>query len=113
VEIDAYDFGRIIIGGRPYTSDVLLLPGEVYSPWWRKEGHAICLEDLERALAARPRLLVVGTGFYGMVKVPPQLLEVLKERGIETIVQGTVEACQTYNRLCAQGGVVAALHLTC
>lgn len=60
--------------------------------------------------------LVVGTGAYGMVRIPPEMEEFLKAKGIELMAQPTAEACQTFNRICAAGRrekTVAALHLTC
>jgi len=56
---------------------------------------------------------VVGTGYSGMMNVPPETRKSVESEGIELIVQKTAEACQTFNHLIESRTVVAALHLTC
>ena len=112
--IDSYDFGEIVIDKRRYISDLIIFPGRVSSGWWRREGHSLCLEDLEEALRERPEVLVVGTGYSAMMKVPSEVKGILESTGIELIVQSTQDACKIYNKLLRSGRrVVAALHLTC
>jgi hypothetical protein len=111
--IDGYGFGRIEVDGREYRSDLILLPGRVLDSWWRREGHRLCLQDLEEALACRPEVLVIGQGKPGLMKVPPELAEELKRRGIEVFAAPTEQAVREYNRLCGSRRTVAALHLTC
>lgn len=105
--------GMITIDGRRYTSDVIILPHTVVSSWWRREGHAVVLDDLADALAARPRILVIGTGVRGMMAVSPETIQALTRAGIEVIAEPTPRAAETYNRLAGEGGVVGCMHLTC
>ena len=111
--IDAYQFGLIVVGGKNYTSDVIISPDSVRSEWWRKEGHQLCLEDIADIIDENPEVLIVGTGAFGLVKVPPEIQEELNSRGIKVVVEDTEKACRTYNRLCPSRRVIAALHLTC
>ncbi|MFQ6107720.1 MAG: Mth938-like domain-containing protein [Thermoplasmata archaeon] len=111
--IDSYEFGRIVVNGREYRSDVIIHSEGVDSSWWRKEGHSLCVEDLERIMTRHPRILIVGTGYSGVMKVPPEVVKMLDSRGIEVIVRRTAEACKEYNERAGSQGVVAALHLTC
>jgi len=111
--IESYRFGRIVIDGKSYTSDVIIYPDRVEANWWRREGHRLAPEDLEGVVEHEARALVVGTGSFGLVQVPPETLEYLTSKGFEVIVQTTDDACQTYNRLSEQGAVIAALHLSC
>lgn len=114
--IESYDFGLIVIKGRRYTSDVIVFPERVIESWWRKEGHRIYVEDLKEILdrEPRPEVLVVGTGYYGIVKISPEVETVLKSEGIELVAQPTKEACQTFNKLLKSNRRVAgAFHLTC
>jgi hypothetical protein len=112
--IDSYDFGQIIINGQRYTSDVIVFPDKVKSDWWRKEGHRLNVEDIEEALKEKLDVLVVGTGYSGLVKVLPETEKYVRSRGVELIVQRTGEAYKTFNRLVQSGKrVIAALHLTC
>lgn len=111
--IDSYGFGRIVIDGRLYTSDVIIFPDRVEDRWWRKEGHQLGVEDIEKVLQERPDVLVVGTGYSGLMKVLPETKERLASEGIQLIAENTRKACKTYNRLHESKRVAAALHLTC
>jgi len=111
--IDSYDFGQIIIDGRRYTTDIIVFPDRVRGGWWRREGHRLHVEDLEEIIQEKPEVLIVGTGYSGLMRVPTSVGDYLKDKGIELIAQSTTEACKTYNRLAQSKRVVAALHLTC
>ena len=111
--IEAYEFGEITIGGRKYRRDVIVTPEGVIDGWWREEGHRLRVSDLSEALKARPEVLVVGTGYYGCMKVDEEVLEELGRMGVEVIVQNTREAWRTYNEVSRGRRAVAALHLTC
>jgi hypothetical protein len=111
--IDSYDFGRVTIDGKSYNTDLLVFPNKIKADWWRKKGHHLQIADLKEVLEAKPAVLVVGTGYSGMMKVPPETRNCIESEGIELIVQKTAEACQTFNHLIESRTVVAALHLTC
>ncbi|MFQ5948621.1 MAG: MTH938/NDUFAF3 family protein, partial [Acidimicrobiia bacterium] len=65
MHIDDYEYGRIVIDGREERKDVILTRSRIYPNWWRKEGHALSLEDLDPVVTQRPGVLVVGTGTAG------------------------------------------------
>ena len=111
--IDNYQFGRVVVDGRTYTKDLIILPGRVLGSWWRKQGHSLSPEDLEAVLAAKTEVLVVGTGAFGRLKVPAGTRQALEAAGIEVLAERTDKACQTYNAITSQKAVAAALHLTC
>jgi len=114
--IDSYNFGVIVINGKRYVSDVIVFPERVLAGWWRKEGHRLAIDDLKTVLKTKPKpeILVVGTGYYGFVKVMPEVEQRLTKKGINLVAQPTREACETFNQLLNKGKrVVAALHLTC
>jgi len=115
VHIDSYSFGRIRVDGIDYSKDVILLRNEVRSPWWRSAGgHVYAPTDLEEVVAAAPEIVVLGTGYFGRVKVLDETLTVCAEAGSEVIVEKTSRAVESFNQLAAEGrDVVAALHLTC
>ena len=110
--INSYDFGRIVINGKRYNTDLIVFSGKVRG-WWRKEGHRLHVEDLKDVLEAKPEVLVVGTGHSGMMTVPPETRKRIESEGIELITQRTAEACKTFNSLIKSRKVVATLHLTC
>ena len=114
MKITNYDFGRICIDGRAYSSDVLVTPDRIEDSWWRKEGHRLQIPDLDPVIDAQPDLLVVGTGYYGRMVVPEETKSFLRSKGIHLFEAPTGEAVKELNKL-LQGDskVAAALHLTC
>jgi hypothetical protein len=113
MRIDFYQFGEIVIAGKTYRSDVIVFPDRVNSSWWRKKGHLLQIEDLVRILEAKPEVLVVGTGYYGVMAVPEDLKKQISGRSIELYDLRTRQAVSIYNRLAGKKKVIAALHLTC
>ena len=112
--ISSYAFGSIEIDGKSFTSDVIILPREVRSNWWRAEGHLLQPEDLAEVLQASPETLVIGQGANGLMKVAPETHTRLNEAGIELVCLPTARAVEAYNERAARGEqVAAALHLTC
>ena len=111
--IEEYTFGKIKINGKIYTSDVIIYPDRVDDSWWRKEGHSLVPEDLEKVVKVKPNILIVGTGYSGLMEVPESTKKWIISQKIELIVQSTKKACDTYNKLYSSKKVVAALHLTC
>jgi hypothetical protein len=108
--IEHYSFGEIVINGRQYTSDVLIIGSEVHN-WWRAQGHILNPEDLTEIFSKNIDMLVVGTGASGLLKVPERTEKYVRSKGIALIVQKTKEAVKTYNSL--SGKKAAAFHLTC
>lgn len=111
--IDSYDFGNIKVDGQGYHSDIIIFPDHVKSDWWRKDGHLLQIEDLQDVLNEKPDTIIIGTGAYGVMKVPETVIKHLKDRNINIIIQKTCEAVKTYNNLESKEGIVVALHLTC
>jgi len=114
VKIDQYGFGKIVIEGKTYTSDVIIYPENVDPSWWRKEGHRLQPEDLEQAVREKPNILIVGTGNVGAMQVPKETLSFFRSQGIDVRVARTGKAVEIFNGLQKENKkVVAALHLTC
>lgn len=114
MHIDAYAFGSMTVGGKTRRRDLLLLPDRVVDGWWREEGHSLSRADLAEVFAARPDVLVVGTGAMGVMAVPEETRAALAAAGIALAADRTAEAVGRYNALAAAGRRVAgAFHLTC
>lgn len=113
MKIDSYSFGRMVIGGELYTADVIIYPDRVDGDWWREEGHLLKPVDLKEVVSASPDLLVVGTGYYGVMKISPDLPGYLKGIGIKLTASPTPEAWRLFNDLVERKRVVGAFHLTC
>lgn len=112
--IENYEFGNIVVAGRAYSRDILILPdGTVIPDWWRKEGHSLCLEDLAPVIEKRPELLVVGTGAYGVLRPDPALEKHLAAAQIRLTTAPTPEAVIIFNREFDRRRTAGAFHLTC
>ena len=107
-----YSFGRLTVDGTEETRDVIVLPQRVVRDWWRREGHALVLDDLDAVLDELPARLIVGTGAQGQMKPEPATLAELRDRGVEVEVLTTDEAVRRYESL-DPAETAAALHLTC
>jgi hypothetical protein len=115
--IQSTTFGTMTIDGRTYHSDLIIFPdGSVRDNWWRRSGHVLAVDDiLPLALAdAQAQLIVAGTGTSGRMRLHPELLPFLEERGIELVAASNPRAVETYNQKLGTGVRVAAcFHLTC
>ena len=108
--IDDYEFGRIVVEGREERRDLILLPDRIVRGWWRRDGHALVLEDLEDVLDDLPAQLVVGTGAAGQMRPDPDAIRRLEERGVKVEALPTPDAVRRYREL-NPAGTDAALHL--
>jgi hypothetical protein len=113
MKIEHYSFGKISINGKTYTSDVIIYPGRVDSSWWRKEGHYLQVVDLTDVINAKPEVLIIGTGYSGVMVVPKETISHLESKGIEVHVARSEKAVEMFNKLQKEKIVIAALHLTC
>lgn len=114
MHIDSYQFGKIVIDGKSYTSDLIILGDTVQPDWWREQGHSLTAEDVKSILKAKPSVLVVGCGASGLMEIPDQTRQALKERDIQLEAFDSYKAVQKFNEFSEAGvNVAAAIHLTC
>lgn len=113
MHIDSYEFGHMVIDGVSYRQDLLIWSGRLKTDWWRQESHLLRADDIQEVLAARPEILVVGTGDTGHMQVEQDLAALLKDQGIDLVAVPTQEASRIFNSLDSQRRIAAALHLTC
>ncbi|WP_333653845.1 Mth938-like domain-containing protein [Dissulfurispira sp.] len=113
MKIQHYSFGRITIDGKTYTSDVIIYPDRVNSSWWRKEGHFLQMDDLREVLDARPEVIIIGTGYSGVMRVSDEVISNLKSMKIDVHVARTTDAVNLFNELSGKRKTIACLHLTC
>jgi hypothetical protein len=112
--VESYTFGVIVVGGVVHRADLAITPdGEVDGAWWRKNVHKLTAADIKALVAAKPEVLVVGTGARGEMEVDPTLEEKLKKKGVELCAAPTSDAIKTYNKLRRNRKVAACFHLTC
>ncbi|MDH4209921.1 MAG: MTH938/NDUFAF3 family protein [candidate division WOR-3 bacterium] len=111
--IEAYKFGEIKVRGKIYQNDVIIYPDHVNSQWWRKESHSLDIDDIREVIAAKPEVIVFGTGQPGLMKVTSKTVNTINDMDIETIIMPTEHACKEYNKIELQKKVIACIHLTC
>jgi len=114
MKIDSYKFGHIVIKGQEYTSDVIIYHDRVGAGWVREEEHRLHPVDITDILNAQPDILIIGTGYAGVLTVPKELIAHIAAQRIEVNVEKTPAAVELYNSLLGQKHyVIAALHITC
>src|SRR4029450_6343544 len=107
-----YEFGRIVVDGDQETKDLIILPDRLVRNWWRRDGHALVLDDLGEVLEGLPSHLVVGTGVDGRMRPDPDTIQQLQDRGVTVEVLPTSQAVRRFAEL-DPANPAAALHLTC
>lgn len=122
--IEHYSWGKFIISGEEHSEnddsrkgkgkDIKLIGGEV-KKWKERKGHVLDTSMVENILGKDIEILVIGTGAYGALTVPYEVVRYLHENGIEeVIIEKTPEASRKYNAIYRTGKKVALLaHGTC
>ena len=113
--IEQYSTGSYMkVQGTKYYQDLKIIQGRVKGSWWRREGHRLDVVDIKDILSAKPKVLVIGTGYAGNMRVPMSVRSLIEDRDIQLITEKTSKATKTFNHLSKQGKDVAgAFHLTC
>ena len=112
--IDSVAFGQMTILAKTYTKDLKILSGRVVPNWWREQGHLVQKQDIVDIVRSKPRVLVIGSGISGAMRVSKQVSDDLESINIKLIVAKTDDACEQFNSLFQSGEEVAgAFHLTC
>jgi hypothetical protein len=115
LKITGYSFGRVIVGERELSTDLIFhTDGRIQDNWRRSKGHNLLPDDIPTVLDTPPEKLVIGTGANGMMKVSETVLELCNSRGIEVEICPTAKAVAQFNEAVETGTVVAGcFHLTC
>lgn len=119
--ITLFEWGRFEVNGVIHSTDgegvgkdICMINGEVRA-WHSRKGHRLEPPMVECALGQGKKILVIGKGVRGRVRVPKKTRKIIKDSGIkELIIERTPEACAAYNRLVRAGEQVVLLaHGTC
>lgn len=113
MKINDYSFGKIKIDDITYRKDLIIGPDTIIENWWRKEGHSLCMEDLEMIHSINATHLIIGSGDSGMMKVPGHIEQELRKLGYEVLIKPTKEAVLKFNELYSKQKTIGAFHLTC
>ncbi|OQX71486.1 MAG: hypothetical protein B6D62_01885 [Candidatus Cloacimonas sp. 4484_275] len=105
-KIDFYKFGKISINGKVFTKDLIIFPDGIIFPWIRKTGHLLVADDISEYLDNRIKTLIIGTGYYGFMRIDESLK-------IDFVYRKTQEAVTFYNDLENKENIAFGMHLTC
>lgn len=111
--IESYTFGHMVVNGQEYASDIILFPDKIKDSWWRESGHKVCLKDLKDVFKEEPEVLVIGTGFTGLMRVEEEVKDSAQLKGIELIIEKTKKAVERFNTVASKKKTIGAFHLTC
>ncbi|MDP2820991.1 MAG: MTH938/NDUFAF3 family protein [bacterium] len=112
--ITGYDFGKISINGDDYYVDVFIDWNEKVKNWQREESHSVKEKDLKEVLDLKPDIIVIGTGESEMLRVLPEIQELIINNDIGLVVKKTLEAISFFNKSLAENKkIIGLFHLTC
>jgi hypothetical protein len=115
--IERLVWGCVEVEGHPPFRDAKLFPGGSREWDWRETGTShvpgIQPADLEELLAHGARVIVLSRGMHERLRVCPETLRMLQERGVPTHVLQTEEAVRLYNDLREREAVGGLFHSTC
>ncbi len=110
-------WGHLEVDGRPAFKDAKLFPGGAREWDWSETGTAhvpgIQPSDVTELLEHGATVVVLTKGVYERLRVCPETLKLLSDRGIAVHVLQTEEAVPVYNRLVETDRVGGLFHSTC
>jgi hypothetical protein len=118
MKINGTEFGCIIIDDETYPHDVLIrISGEIKKR--RKKlskslygtSHIMSLKEAEFVYEKGCRLLIVGTGQNGSLRLSPEAAEFFAGKGCAVIAEPTPRAIAVFNR--TKGDKIGLFHVTC
>lgn len=110
--IDHYEFGKIVVNGKTYESDIVIMPDGSIQPG-PEDMHYVLLEELEDIINMPGiKTLVLGTGAEGNGLLRRKLIKVVEAKGIKLQMMLTKDAMKMLNEA-PKEGLVAMLHLNC
>ena len=116
--INATEFGYITVQGKKYDFDIIIFPsGQVIKRKKklskRAEGtsHIVSIEEVEDLYVKGVRLIIIGSGQYGVLKLSERAGEFFKQKGCEVKILSTPDAIKTWNIEKAE--CIGLFHTTC
>jgi hypothetical protein len=112
--VEYKSFGTLIIDGKEYSSDVIIYPdGKICDSWKRKKRHRLFMDDITDLIASEPKIIIAGTGKYGILKPEKGLRGLLEKKGINFFAYPIRKAVREYNKICGKIKVGVCFHLSC
>jgi len=118
-KIEKVSWGKVKVDSKTYHQ-VLIINDEVLERESDKlhnlfgTTHRIGDWEKEKLLSANPEIILIATGWSGLVKIDEEFKNKLKEKEIELQTVLTPKVVERYNQLIKEGKRVNALiHTTC
>ena len=117
-KIESLNFGSIVVGGKKYRRDLILLPDGTVKQrkggFWIFGSHDIKKEEVDELLRAGAEEIVIGIGTDAKAKVSDDAKAHVEQAQRQLHILPSREAFPEFNRLSDLGNKVAALiHITC
>lgn len=113
MHIDHYSFGKININGSLYQGDLILAKEKVYL-WPCLDHHHPTMDDFSEALKDEFDVIIIATGYSGVMDVPEQVRKKLSLQTGELMITDTRKATTLFNQYSAQNKkILAYFHLDC
>jgi len=119
LKVDSVSWGKVKVDGKVYHQ-VLIVGDKVIERDKPKletlfsTTHEIGDWEQKLLLSGEPEIILIASGFGGVLKISSKLKVKIEKLGIELKILLTPKAVDEYNRLIAQGYKVNALiHTTC
>ena len=117
-KINSFNFGFIVVDGKQYVYDVLILPDgtvrEREPGKGRLGSHTITWNNVGKIVKEQPEVIVIGTGTSGLARLSGDTEVYLHQANLNLVVLPSFQAVEKFNQLVDEGKRVAALiHITC
>jgi len=117
-KVNSFDFGSIVIDGKEYGYDVVVLPDGCVKEREASKGmfggHTIGKAEIEELAKTKPETIIVGTGTDGLAAVSKDAQAYAQKAKLKLVVLSSSRAIEKLNQLTGEGKHVAALiHITC
>jgi hypothetical protein len=119
IKIDSVSWGKVKVDGKTYHQ-VLIIGDEVIERDKTKlealfgTTHKIGEWEQEKLLSGNPEVILIASGWSGVLKIDEDFRKKVEDAGIELGVVLTPEVVKEYNHLIAEGKKVNCLiHTTC
>ncbi len=115
-EIKKYEFGKMLIGNKKYTKDLIITPTKIIENWRRGKSHLLILDDLAEVMdeIESYRYFICGTGSYGRMKISQEVFSKLRNFDILYFYGKTGDIVSLFNEAIKRDkNFVAVFHLTC
>ena len=117
-KITSYNFGFIVVDGKQYLHDVIILPDgsvkEREPGRGRLGSHSITSAEIQKLQQYQPDYILIVNGASGMARLSEDARSYLSNPDTNIQMLPSLRAVQKFNQLTDEGKHVAALiHVTC